>query len=67
MSSPLPDTANFIAVVGTLGVRPFVAEVRRRFRESVALPVIGGVAPGVIPGIAWSDHWSFAKFGIRPP
>jgi hypothetical protein len=64
LSSLLPDAANFIAVVGTLGVRPFVAEVTRRFRESVALPVIGGVAPGVIPGITWSEHWSFAKFGI---
>jgi hypothetical protein len=64
LSLLLPNAANFIAVVGTLGVRPFVAEVTRRFRESVALPVIGGVAPAVIPGITWSDHWSFVKFGI---
>ena len=60
----LPNAANFIAVVGTLGVRSLAAEVTHRFRESVAFPSIGGVAPGVIPGITWSDHWSFGKFDI---
>ena len=60
----LPDVANFVAVVGTLGVRSLAAEVTRRFRESVAFPSIGGVAPGFIPGITWSDHWSFGEFGI---
>jgi len=64
LSFLLPNTANFIAVVGTLGVRSLAAEVTLRFRESVAFPSIGGVAPGVIPGITWSDHWSFGKFGI---
>jgi len=60
----LPDTANFIAIVGTLGVRSLAAEVTRRFREGVAFPSIGGVAPAIIPGITWSDHWSFGRFGI---
>jgi hypothetical protein len=23
---------------------------------------VGGVAPGFIPGIDWSDHWSFDQF-----
>ena len=60
----LPNAANFIAVVGTLGVRSLAAEVTRRFRENTAFPSVGGVAPAVIPGITWSDHWSFGKFGI---
>ncbi len=64
LSFLLPNTANFIAVVGTLGVRSLAAEVTRRFRESAAFPSIGGVAPALIPGITWSDHWSFGKFGI---
>jgi hypothetical protein len=42
----LPNAANFIAVIGTLGVRAFAAEVTRRLRDILALPVIGGVAPG---------------------
>jgi len=60
----LPSIGNFIAIVGTLGARSLAAEVTRRFRESVAFPSVGGVAPAVIPGITWSDHWSFGKFGI---
>src|SRR5215472_4403299 len=60
----LPSIGNFIAIVGTLGARSLAAEVTRRFRESVAFPSVGGVAPAVIPGITWSDHWSFRKFGI---
>jgi Zn-dependent M28 family amino/carboxypeptidase len=64
LSFVLPNTADFIAVVGTLGVRSLAAEITRRFRESVAFPSIGGVAPGLIPGITWSDHWSFGEVGI---
>jgi len=26
--------------------------------------LIGGVAPGFVPGIAWSDHWAFAEHGF---
>jgi Peptidase family M28 len=60
----LPDTGDFIAVVGTSGVRALVADVMRRFRASTAFPSVGVVAPGIIPGVDWSDHWSFVKFGI---
>jgi Zn-dependent M28 family amino/carboxypeptidase len=27
-------------------------------------PSVGGTAPGFIPGIDWSDHWSFEQVGI---
>src|SRR4051812_17020229 len=29
-----------------------------------AFPSVGGTAPGFIPGIDWSDHWSFEQVGI---
>ena len=64
LSFALPNTANFVAVVGTLNVRSLAAEVTRRFRESTAFPSLGGVAPAAIPGITWSDHWSFGQVGI---
>lgn len=31
-------------------VRPFLSE--------------GAVGPSSVPGVAWSDHWSFSKFGV---
>jgi Peptidase family M28 len=60
----LPKTGNFVAFVGTLDARSFVAEVTHRFRERAAFPSLGGVAPGNIDGITWSDHWAFSRLGI---
>ena len=37
----------------------------RSFRAHTAFPTIGGVAPGFIPGIGWSDHWAFAQHGFQ--
>ncbi len=34
------------------------------FRALAPFPSVGGTAPGFIPGIDWSDHWSFGRVGI---
>jgi hypothetical protein len=60
-----PDRGDFIAFVGMLGSRRLLQETLRSFRAHTAFPSIGGVAPGFIPGIAWSDHWSFAEHGFQ--
>lgn len=59
------DKGDFIAFVGMLNSRQLVQETMRSFRAHTAFPTIGGVSPGFIPGIAWSDHWSFAQYGIQ--
>lgn len=64
LSLALPDTGNFMAVVGTLSNRSFVAEIMWRFRDTAAFPSVGGVAPVILPGIDWSDHWSFGQVGV---
>lgn len=61
----LPRTGDFVAFVGMPGSRAFVHEVIGAFRRHAQFPSIGGVAPGFIPGIDWSDHWSFAEHGYR--
>jgi len=60
----MPSVGNFVAVVGRLDTRSLAADVMRRFRESTAFPSEGGVAPDWIPGISWSDHWSFGRIGV---
>jgi hypothetical protein len=60
-----PDRADFIAFVGLLNARPLVHDTVRSFRAHTAFPSIGGVAPGFIPGIDWSDHWAFAQHGFQ--
>ena len=59
-----PSTANFIAFVGLPGGRGFLHEVIGSFRKHSAFPSIGGVAPDIVPGIGWSDHWAFHQFGF---
>ena len=36
-----------------------------KLSDGTAFPTIGGVTPGIIPGIAWSDHWAFAELGFQ--
>jgi hypothetical protein len=60
-----PDRGDFIAFVGMMGSRALVRETMRSFRSHTSFPTIGGVAPGFVPGIAWSDHWAFVEQGFQ--
>jgi Zn-dependent M28 family amino/carboxypeptidase len=60
-----PDRGDFVAFVGMLGSRPLLQQTIRSFRSHTAFPSIGGVAPGFVPGIDWSDHWAFAEHGFQ--
>jgi hypothetical protein len=64
-SAVFSDRGNFIAFVGMPGSRSLVAEVVKSFRAHTDFPSIGGVAPGFIPGISWSDHGSFAEYEFQ--
>jgi hypothetical protein len=61
----LPDRGDFISFVGMLGSRPLLQDAMRSFRSHTAFPTVGGVSPGFIPGITWSDHWAFAQQGFQ--
>ena len=58
-----PDRGNFIAFVGNFGNRAFVRESVKSFRAHAQFPSEGGAMPESLPGIGWSDHWSFAQVG----
>lgn len=58
-----PHTANFIAFVGNLSSRDLLRRTIGIFRKHTAFPSEGAALPGWIPGIDWSDHWSFWKKG----
>jgi hypothetical protein len=60
-----PDRGDFVAFVGMLGSRALVRNTMRSFRSHTAFPTIGGVVPGFVPGIGWSDHWAFAEHGFQ--
>ena len=60
-----PDRGDFVSFVATMESRPLLRETMRSFRSHTSFPTIGGVAPGFVPGIDWSDHWAFAQHGFQ--
>jgi Zn-dependent M28 family amino/carboxypeptidase len=58
-----PSVGNFLGFVGNRGSRALVERVVASFRQHAVLPSEGLAAPGWIPGVDWSDHWSFWKEG----
>ena len=58
-----PDRGDFVAFVGDLGARALVRKAIAAFRKHAAFPSEGVAAPGFIPGVTWSDHWSFRRHG----
>jgi hypothetical protein len=63
LGSFYPDRGNFVGIVGNVSSRGLVRRVVRDFREHTAFPSAGTAAPMQIPGISWSDQWSFWKEG----
>jgi len=58
-----PSAANFISFVGNLKSRNLVRRVVRSFRYSSLLPSEGIATFSGIPGVGWSDQWSFWHYG----
>jgi len=58
-----PSTGNFIAFVSNLSSRALLHEAIARFRRHAEFPSEAAAAPAFLPGVDWSDHWSFWKEG----
>lgn len=63
LSSFYPSHGNFIGLVGNTESRDLVRRATRRFRESAQFPSEGVAAPASLPGVGWSDQWSFWQQG----
>ncbi len=59
-----PETGDFIAVVGAALDRSLVARSKALMTVTPELPVYSINAPGFLPGIDLSDHWSFWQLGF---
>lgn len=58
-----PSTGDFIAFVGNVSSRSLVRRAVASFREHASIPSEGGALPAFLPGVGWSDQWSFWKEG----
>jgi Zn-dependent M28 family amino/carboxypeptidase len=54
-----PDSATFIAFVSDPSSRTVLKRAIKSFREVASVPSEGGALPANLPGVGWSDHWSF--------
>ncbi|MCI4626177.1 MAG: M28 family peptidase [Candidatus Magnetoovum sp. WYHC-5] len=58
-----PDKGNFLAFTSNITSRHVLYKAIAIFRKSTPLPSLGIAAFEWIPGVGWSDHWSFWKEG----
>jgi Zn-dependent M28 family amino/carboxypeptidase len=60
-----PNRGNFVAMVSNVSSASLLRQVRDAFRAASSLPVVASPAPERIPGVGWSDHWSFWQHDVR--
>ena len=58
-----PTTANFIAFASNLSSRALLKQCVDVFRRHGTIASEGAALPEDVPGIGWSDQWSFWRFG----
>ncbi|MFV1994448.1 MAG: M28 family peptidase [Verrucomicrobiales bacterium] len=58
-----PSTGNFVAFVSDIDSGLLLAEVVSAFEGATDFPCIHGAFPAEVPGVSWSDHWSFWQAG----
>lgn len=58
-----PDVGNFIGLVSDLSSEPLLMEVRAAFQKATDFPVEALAGPTELPGVSWSDQWSFWEHG----
>ncbi len=58
-----PNVGNFIGFVSNVKSRALLRRVVRLFRENAKIPSEGASLPSFIPGVSWSDQWSFWQQG----
>ncbi len=58
-----PSVGNFISFIGNVDSRKVVRTAIHDFRLKAKFPSEGAALPNVIPGVGWSDHWSFWQMG----
>ena len=58
-----PSKADFLGFVGNTSSRALVHQAIQSFRGVATVPSDGVAAPAFIPGIGWSDQWSFWRAG----
>jgi hypothetical protein len=60
-----PNVGNFIGFVSNVKSRALLRRVMALFRKHAKIPSEGASLPAFIPGVSWSDQWSFWQHGYQ--
>lgn len=60
-----PDRGNFLAFVSDPPSTPLLRRLVESFRRLVKFPSQGVALPPEVPGVSWSDQWSFWEQGYQ--
>ena len=58
-----PNVGNFIGFVSNVRSRTLLRRAITLFRKNAKIPSEGASLPAFIPGVSWSDQWSFWQNG----
>jgi hypothetical protein len=58
-----PSVGNFIGFVSNVSSRNLLRRTVSLFRKDARIPSEGAALPAFIPGVSWSDQWSFWQHG----
>lgn len=58
-----PKVGNFIGFVGNVHSRVLLRRAIGLFRKHAKIPSEGAALPAFVPGVSWSDQWSFWRHG----
>jgi hypothetical protein len=58
-----PKVGNFIGFVSNVHSRTLLRRAIALFRQHAKIPSEGAALPWFVPGVSWSDQWSFWKHG----
>jgi hypothetical protein len=60
-----PATGHFLAAVSNFSSFGLLRSFTGPFKRASPLSLIASPAPARVPGVGWSDHWSFWQHGFR--
>lgn len=60
-----PNQGNFISFIGNIDSRELLRNTIRSFRAQAKFPSEGAALPSALPGVGWSDQWSFWAQGYQ--
>ena len=60
-----PDVGDFIGFVSNMESEPLLQAARAAFESATRFPIQALAGPAELPGVGWSDQWSFWQAGYQ--